>query len=133
VIRTLEQERASDALGKIQAAERIFAGDEENADKFASYVAGLPATILANGLGQAAATLLAKAKGVQDNPHYRLYQYLEEWLCRDAAQAPYQQAKDLMTAIVNNNRQTYLHAQAEALAWLEWLKKFAIAFLKKKA
>ncbi|MBC7326080.1 MAG: type III-B CRISPR module-associated protein Cmr5 [Moorella sp. (in: Bacteria)] len=132
MMRTLEQERAAHALEKVRAVQKTFSGDGEKADKFASYVESLPATILANGLGQAAATLLAQAKGVQSDPHYKLYCFLEEWLCRDAAQAPYRQANDLMEAIVNNDRQAYLHAQAEALAWLEWLKKFAVAFLKKK-
>ncbi|WP_152947873.1 type III-B CRISPR module-associated protein Cmr5 [Desulfofundulus thermobenzoicus] len=131
-MRTLEQIRAADALGKIRAVQETFAGDEEKADKFASYVESLPATILTNGLGQAAATLLAQAKGVQSDPHYKIYRFLEEWLCRDAPEAPYRLAKDLMEAIVSNDRQAYLHAQAEALAWLEWLKKFAVAFLKKK-
>lgn len=133
MMQTLEQERAAHALAKIRpASKEMFAGDEEKAEKFASYVEGLPATILANGLGQAAATLLAQAKGDQSDPHYKLYRLLEEWLCRDAGQAPYRRANDLLEAIVDNDRQTYLHAQAEALAWLEWLKKFAVAFLKKK-
>jgi CRISPR-associated protein Cmr5 len=34
-----------------------------------------------------------------------------------------------MAAIVNCDRAVYLRAQAETLAWLEWLKKFAVAFL----
>lgn len=131
-MRTLEQIRAADALTRVRSIEETFGGDREKADKFASYVESLPATILANGLGQAAATLLAQAKGNHGDPHYKLYSFLEDWLCRDASEAPYRLANDLMEAIVTNDRQVYLHAQAEALAWLEWLKKFAVAFLKKK-
>lgn len=129
-MKTLEQERAADALAKVRNIDQTL--NAEKAEKFASYVEGLPATILANGLGQAAATLLARAKGDRQDPHYKLYVCLQEWLCRDARQAPYRAAVDLMEAIVNNDRTTYLRAQAEALAWLAWLKKFTAAYLKKE-
>ena len=63
--------------------------------------------------------------------HKKLYDNLSNWLCRDEKEAPYRGANDLMEAIVSNDRDTYLRAQAEALAWLEWMKKFATAYLKK--
>ncbi|NHM26267.1 type III-B CRISPR module-associated protein Cmr5 [Desulfofundulus sp. TPOSR] len=127
--RTLEQERAAHALSKVHQIEKTL--DPDKADKFASYVERLPATILNNGLGQALATLLAQSKGDRGDPHYQLYAFLHDWLCRDDPQAPYRTAGDLMEAIVNNDRRTYLRAQAEALSWLNWLKKFAVAYLKK--
>jgi CRISPR-associated protein Cmr5 len=34
-----------------------------------------------------------------------------------------------MEEIMANSQDSYLHAQAEAMAYLEWLKKFAQAFL----
>lgn len=127
--RILEQQRAEDALKKVKDLEQ-----KNQYDKYASYVAGLPATIINNGLGQAAATLLAAAAGKKDE-HRLLYDHLEDWLCRSDSKAPYPtpagRQKDLMQSIVSGNRAQYMHAQAEALAWLQWLKKFAAAFLKK--
>lgn len=130
VTKTLEQERAAYALAKVRDIREKL--DAEKADKFASYVESLPANILSNGLGQTAATLLAQGKGRDGDPHRMLYNALQAWLCRDAIQAPYRSAGDLMNAIVSNDRNTYLRAQAEALAWLAWLKRFAVAYLKKE-
>jgi len=127
---TLEQKRARDALDKVRKIERACQGEQQ--EKFVSYVESLPATILTNGLGQAAAMLLAQAKGEQRDAHRMLYEALKDWLCRDDPHAPYRGQADLMVAIVNQDRATYLRAQAEALAWVEWLKRFAVAFLKKK-
>lgn len=129
MIQTLEQKRAQHALNKVREIERDYQGEQW--EKFVSYVENLPATILTSGLGQAAAMLLAQAKGDTRDAHYILYGSLEDWLCRDDPQAPYRAESDLMAAIVNRDRKTYLRAQAEALAWLEWLKKFAVALLKK--
>lgn len=128
--RTLEQERAAHALSKVRQIQETI--DPNKADKYASYVESLPATILNNGLGQALATLLAQSnKGDREDSHYQLYTHVQEWLCRDDPQAPYRSAGDLMEAIVSNDRQLYLRAQVEALSWLNWLKKFAVAYLKK--
>jgi len=118
---TLAQRRAADALKKIQNLESKDYG------KYVSYVKGLPAALLMNGLGQAAATLLSSAKGKKEDPHRLLYDHLSSWLCRDD-----DPASDLLESITKNDENHYLCAQAEALAYLDWLKKFARAFLKEK-
>lgn len=125
---TLAQKRAADAWQKTR--ELLQPKNEDFNDKYASYTASLPATIQMCGLGQAAATLLSAARGKAD-AHKKLYDNLSNWLCRDEKEAPYRGANDLMEAIVGNDRDAYLRAQAEALAWLEWMKKFATAYLKK--
>ena len=125
--RTLEQVRASNAY---KAVHQLTNHDKDWRKKYVSYAEGLPAGILANGLGQAAAALLAGAKGREDDAHKVLYLHLKAWLCRDDAQAPYRGQNNLMEAITGNDRDTYMYAQAEALQWLAWLKKFAVAFLK---
>lgn len=128
--KTLEQVRAADALAKVKILMGQAVNNSEKADqndKYASYVKSLPATILMNGLGQAAAFLLAK----RDDAHHILYKHLQEWLCRDDAMAPYPRSGDLLAAITENSRDQYISAQAEALAWLAWLKKFAVAYLEK--
>lgn len=124
---TLEQARASDALKKI----RELKPHPERYGNYRSYAESLPATIVMNGLGQAAATLLAQAKGKPEDPHRLLYGHLHEWLCRTDADAPYRGRPELMDAIIESNEADYLLAQAEALAWLVWLKKFAKAYLQR--
>lgn len=127
---TLEQERARNALDKVRDIEKKYGAHTDKAERFAAYVENLPAMILTNGLGQAAATLLARADGNNEDPHRVLYEALSRWICCNDPQAPYRGARDLMEAIVQNDRTAYLVAQVEALAWLEWMKKFAIAYLK---
>ncbi|MFB6271712.1 MAG: type III-B CRISPR module-associated protein Cmr5 [Salinibacter sp.] len=124
---TLAQRRAADALGKVHKLQA-----EGQYGKYVSYVKGLPATILANGLGQAAATLLSAANGSRDDPNHVLYEHLSSWLCRDDGDAPYDSG-DLLEAITQNDEDHYIRAQAEALAYLEWLKRFAAALLEESA
>lgn len=131
---TLDMKRASNAWDTVQ---RIHVGqpDGDWKDRYASYVESLPAAILTCGLGQAAATLLSAAAKTSDaisDPHMVLYKDLESWLCRPEPEAPYAGKDNLMQAIVSGDRQIYMKAQAEALAWLVWLKKLAVAYLKKE-
>jgi len=117
---TLEQQRAAHAL------EQILELKQKGAyGNYVSYVKALPATILANGLGQALATL--KAQG-QDG-HDLLFAQISCWLCQDDVHAPYRNAQDVLQALVDADQQTYRRAQVEALAYLTWLKKFAVAYL----
>jgi CRISPR-associated protein Cmr5 len=133
--KTLDLERAADAWTKVNKILENKDYDIDWKDKYAAYAESLPATILNCGLGQACATLLAASKkrddgSLKDDPHYVLYKDLQNWLCRESPVAPYGE-EDLMKAIISNDRWTYMHAQAEALKWLEWLKKLAVAYLKK--
>ena len=125
---TLAQRRARRALSCIQEHEKAGKDIYKN---YVSYVETLPATILMNGLGQACATLLAKADGKSEAPHGLLYADLQSWLCGDDPAAPYPKAGDLMEAIIRHDQTTYLRAQAESLAYLVWLKKFANAYLER--
>ena len=130
-IKTLQQRRAEHALSKVRDAENKHQGEERK--KFVSYAENAPASILINGLGQAAATLRAQAKGNANDPHMAVYNALQDWLCGSDEAVPYKSycdRKDLLAAITGEDRDSYLHAQAEALAYLEWYKKFAVAFLK---
>lgn len=127
--RTLDQERAADAWDIVQ--KRLADNDKKINGDYVAYVTGLPATILTNGLGQTAAMLLQSAgRKSNQSAHYLLYKDMEKWLCRKHKFAPYANQNDLMEAIVKGSRQDYTKAQMEVLAWLNWLKKFAIAFLK---
>lgn len=132
---TLDMKRAADALKKVEEINQKHDADWK--DKYASYVESLPATIINCGLGQAAATLLAAAKRgekgeSESDPHYVLYRHLEEWLCGAEPEAPFRGQDKLLKAITSHDRNNYIKAQAEALAWLDWLKKLAVAYLKKE-
>ncbi|MDI6718598.1 MAG: type III-B CRISPR module-associated protein Cmr5 [Methanomicrobiales archaeon] len=139
-MRTLEQERAKHAWEVVNEIRKSDTGH------FRSYVERLPASILVNGLGQALAAELAAAefataekagadkkseKERRDREaHRRLYTALEKWIVEK--RGIYRSEEGLMKGIVNGTQEQYILAQAEALAYLEWLKKFARAFLKKK-
>ena len=121
---TLEQKRAAHALKSVHDVEQEAFGKH-----YRSYAEGLPATIVMNGLGQACATLLSAANGDGDREraYQSLHQHLQAWLCRN--DGVYPGANSLIDAIVKHGQAEYVHAQAESLAYLVWLKKFAQAFL----
>lgn len=126
-MKTIEQLRAADALARIAEL-----GDRSNGFKkrYRAYVDRLCPTIVKNGLGQALATELASAgphpQKDDERAHQELYQSVQRWLCR-ADGGVYSSAADLLQAIMSHEEECYLRAQAEALAWLEWHKKFCRA------
>jgi len=128
--RSLEQERAAHALSAVNSIK-----NESYAGKFRSYVERLPAAIVMNGLGQAMAGELAAAgraesedeKDKDKKAHRKLYDLVEAWI---RSRGIYSES-DLIKAIVRGSQEQYVLAQAEALAYLEWLKKFSQAFLEK--
>lgn len=130
----IEQRRAKHALESVSKIANKFAEGSDKRKSFVSSVESLPAAILNNGLGQALATLLAQAKGDESTPEKSVYNFLEDWLCRDDRAAPYIRTTNtkysLMDSIVNGDRSSYIKAQVEALSYLDWLKKFTVAFLK---
>lgn len=123
--KSLDMQRAEHALQAVEA----LAG--EDIGHYVSYVRALPANILQNGLGQSMATLLAASRDQQNSSHRRLYSQIQCWLCRKHEDAPYEGKSNLIQAITKGSEPNYLHAHAEALAYLVWLKKFAVAFLEK--
>ncbi len=127
-IQTLEQKRAKHALDKINTL-------RGKPGKYVSYVNGLPAAILMNGLGQALATECAAS----DSAHHKLADHVSEWLLSNEACTKYlkpvesegsKPAQRLLTRMVAGDQHAYLWAQAEAIAYVTWLKKFANAFLE---
>lgn len=123
VEQTLGQKRAAHALEAVKRLEK-----DNNYGNFGSYVQRLPATIVMNGLGQAMASELAAARGCKDEDeraHKTLFELVESWLQKCNAYPK----TDLMIAIVQGNQEDYVRAQAEALAYLDWLKKFSQAYL----
>jgi len=122
-MQTMQQKRAKYALEKVNKA--ISAG--VNQKEYKAYAANLPAMIHTNGLGQAAAFF--KSKG---GTHEKLYQLLSNWLCGkidDATTQPYSDCDNLLDGITQKDMHTYRVAQAEAQMLMDWVKKFAKAFM----
>lgn len=117
-MQTMQQQRAKYALEQVNAA--ITRG--VNQKEYRAYAANLPAMIHMNGLGQAAAFF--KSKG---GTHEQLYSLLSGWLCQP--NQPYAGCTDLLAGITSEDMHHYRLAQAEAQALMDWVKKFAKAFM----
>ena len=126
---TVAQRRAADALARVN--ELSARPDDEFKRRYRAYVDRLGPAILMNGLGQALATERASAgenpTRIDQRAHHELYLSLHRWLCSD--DTVYPGSPDLLQAIMANDESSYVRAQAEALAWLSWHKKFCHAAL----
>jgi CRISPR-associated protein Cmr5 len=126
-IQTPEQRRAADALRAVQQLKQ----DPALRENYRRYVERLGPSILMNGLGQALATEKAAATNTPKErdqlAHHQLYLNLGHWLCREGGIYP--AGRDVLESIVGHDQAHYLRAQAEALAWMVWHKKFCRAEL----
>lgn len=127
-LRSMDQERAEFALKKIQEVLKAPAHKVE----VRRYLNNLPALIRMNGLGQALAFFRMKN---ESTAHQAIYRMVGAWLC-DADSKGRIFSKnpdpDALTAITQSDMAHYMAAQNEALALLQWLKKFAVAMLPKE-
>ncbi|NRT58053.1 type III-B CRISPR module-associated protein Cmr5 [Sphaerotilus uruguayifluvii] len=122
-IQTLQQQRAAHALGQVKSWVPLNDGK-----KLKSRTSELPFMIHANGLGQAAAFF--RSKGNKDG-YAVVFAGLQSWLV--SAGRPFAGKTDLMQAIVDADLYTYRCAQAEAMAYMDWVRKFASAYLGEQA
>ncbi len=122
---TIQQKRAAFALTEVEAAKARLG----NSSEYKSYASGFPAMIQMNGLGQAAAFYRSKGVGsdAKARAYQALYDTLSNWLQKP--EQPYHN-QDLLQGITTKNMQAYMLAQAEALALLDWVKKFAKAYME---
>jgi CRISPR-associated protein Cmr5 len=116
---TMQQQRAAYALKRVQDASH---NPHINQKEYKSYASQLPAMIHMNGLGQAAAFFRAKG-----GTHLELYNVLSNWLCNE--QQPYHNCNDLLEGITTKDMHHYRLAQAEAQMLMDWVKKFAKAYM----
>lgn len=117
----LQQRRAANAYNRVYEIKSLR--DEKIKKEYGSLVRGLPAMILTDGLGQALAFLLAKAKG-ETNAHSYAYNHLSSWVCAWARQDP---NTDLLQLVLARSTSEYRQYTNEALAYLHWLKRFVEA------
>ena len=122
-MRTLEQRRAAHALARVH---ELNSRPSEFKERYRSYVDRLGPAIVMNGLGQA----LATERAAEEEAHSELYKSLSMWLCR-REDGIYRAGRDLLQQLMDRDESSYLRAQAEALAWLEWHKKCCRAFFQK--
>lgn len=131
-MRTLEQRRAADALKRVRGLDRQSPAFKKS---YRSYVDRLGPSIVMNGLGQALATERAAAGATptkdDEKAHDELYKSLSAWLCRNE-DGIYPSGNDLLQELMKHDESSYLRAQAEALAWLEWHKKCCRACFPKE-
>ncbi len=128
-MQTIQQHRAGYALERVEHAKANLQAEKHEAFKVRA--AELPAMIQMNGLGQASA--FYRMKG-ETHAHQALYDVLSGWLCRaPGAHTPdagiYHVHGDLITGITQSDQTEYRLAQAEALALMDWVKRFAKAFI----
>lgn len=118
---TLQQQRAQFALKCLEEVRPEFRND------YASIAKRLPTMILHSGLGQALAYL--KAKRNESKATSKLYDHVQLWL-KACPACPYGDAEDIILQLMSGSRQNYQKAQIESLQFLNWLRKFAEAFLE---
>lgn len=118
--RSLEQERAEHAWNAVQSAKRAL---KDKGKELRSLARSAPASIQSNGLGQT----LAFWKAKKEPHHSALYDALSDWLKKQLGV----QSGDLVEWIATTATSLqYRHATAEAMAYLNWYKRFAEADLK---
>lgn len=125
--RTLEQRRARFAWECVEKVKK-----ENFAQDYGQLAKSAPADILTNGLGQTLAFLRAKGyergkKKNGNNEHAYLLENLTYWV---KSQIHWRSDKELLQWIVEDaSTEDYRRATTEALAFLQWLKRFAEAEL----
>jgi CRISPR-associated protein Cmr5 len=126
---TLQQKRAAYALEKVQHYARTLNDDAKK--KFKTRASELPFMIHTNGLGQALAFFRSKRDDKDKDGYKYLYDILDAWLIQE--QRPFAGKTDALAGVTQCNRATYLTAQAEAMMLMDWVKKFASAFMEGEA
>ena len=125
--RSLEQNRAEAAWKAVQAVKA-----KKYEKEYGQLARSAAADVQANGLGQTLAFWRAKGyeKGrlKDDKAHGHLLGDVSRWVCQQLRLDP--QAGDLLNWITTKaGTDEYRRATAEALAYLNWLKRFAEAEL----
>lgn len=107
----------------------------ENAKLFKSYIKKMPAMIQVNGLGQTIAFYYSKMKKEKikkektkinkEMVYCEIYKIIEKWFREKFSDvASYQADVELIEAIVKLESPEYRLATNEAMALLNWMKKF---------
>lgn len=126
-MRTLSQERADFALKKVLEKTRV--------EKLANFSSGAPSVILQNGFGQAMAFWYAKAKDKKSDTdeHKIITDIIEEWTRKKFSKHFSEgDSRIFLDDIMKLEQGEYHQVQIETIKLLEWVKRFANAFIKNK-
>jgi len=126
-IQTLDQLRAKHAWTRIKKLMEAFK-DSKDQEEYAGEAKKLPMRIMASGLGQALAFILAKAnKGEKPKEHLiQLHNDLSDWVIKNRgfkAAVP----NSLLESVIQGDTDFLRLATDETLAYLQWLNRFAEA------
>jgi CRISPR-associated protein Cmr5 len=123
---TIEQQRAAKAW---ELVSRVKEDDGKCQKEYNSWVKKVPVLVLTNGLGQTLAFLHSKS----DREKQLLYQHISMWLKSPQSQLVWSgtglQKDNIIDRLIHESSSTYRRATVEALAFLNWLKRFADALL----
>ena len=125
---TLDQRRANHAWQKIISQATTKDGRrkyDDGAKEYAREAKKLPTRIMAAGLGQALAFILAKAENKKPNLK-RLHDDLTDWVIRQRPLSAENQ-NSLLESIIKGDSDFLRRATDEVLAYLVWLNRFAEA------
>jgi CRISPR-associated protein Cmr5 len=118
---TLDQRRAKHAWEAVTS----FTSPKD-AEEYAREAKKLPMRIIAAGLGQALAFLLAKAKDKKPNLK-RLHEHLTDWVIEKRPLSSAKRKHSLMESLLEGDAEFLRRATDEVLAYLQWLNRFAEA------
>lgn len=146
-MKTLEQKRAEYSLQKVTSYLRTLKSTEQK-QEFKSFVSGLPAMILQNGFGLTMVFLLSKKKEKEKTKHKEAFDQIKIWLTREseltrtlfekkqkgtpAHQLNEEEDREFLITINKMDQSEYRILQQETLALLEWIKRYAAAFVIKE-
>ncbi|MCS7032254.1 MAG: type III-B CRISPR module-associated protein Cmr5, partial [Gloeomargarita sp. SKYG116] len=95
--------------------------------EYGSLARKTPTFVLTNGLGQTLAFLKSKGKNDPNNEHTVVFRHLSGWVL--SQMNGNNRDSNLLDWLLNNDSNAYRRATVEALAFLNWLKRFAEAEL----
>lgn len=121
----IEQQRAAYALKYVKAKTQNLNDDDRR--EWRSRANELPAMIQMNGIGATVAFYASK----ESSTHQKLLTILTGWLC-DGEKGIYPGEISLIDALINSDMHTYRTAQAEAQAFLAWVKKFSKVYCREE-
>ena len=121
-MQTKEQKRSAFALEQITM---VFKGQVD--EKTSNFIVGVPTMILSNGLAQTMAFLSSKKK---DQKCKDTFDVIKTWLIKEFPSLGKKSEMDFLLSFSSLDQGQYLKAQQEALAMLQWLKRYVRAFEK---
>lgn len=122
-MQTKEQQRSAFALNQIEKRFQVPVDKET-----ANFVVGVPTMILANGIAQTMAFLLSKKK----DQHLKTFAVIRTWLEQEIPALKQNADLNFLKKFAELDQREYLKAQQEALALLQWLKRYVRAFEKEE-